>query len=165
MIKSSTYLAMYRLLNKVSMIPYDCGKICNKACCVPIPGYGINLYAGETSFFAEYIEEDFCEESYCFVKCIGPSICIRELRPLQCRFYPVLPHIMDNNELVLLMCNPQDREYDCPLVSEKVKLDIKFLKAVHTVCRRLIKEDSILITLLLVSSERNIEDYEIIYRL
>ena len=44
--------AIYRLLDRVSPVPYDCGKLCGSACCTisgdhPDEEMGIYLYPGE----------------------------------------------------------------------------------------------------------------------
>ena len=171
-LKKRTYLAMYRLLDRVSPVDYDCGRLCGSICCTignedillqdqtdvqpEDADLGIYLYPGEDLVFTK--EEDWLSfetdraESYdfprswkgdvYFVRCLKAPDCDRPKRPLQCRLYPAAPHILEDGRLVLIRSD-QEVPYTCPLISEEVPLNERFLKATHTVCRHLMRDPRI----------------------
>lgn len=162
-IKAKTYKAIYRLLDRVSPIDGDCGKLCGAACCTcggdsqDEDGLdydlGIYLLPGEEKIFTqkeewlkwsiEYAEDyDFPDSWFgkiYFVRCKTPPICPRESRPLQCRFFPLAPHLNEKGELQMILCT-SELPYTCPLISEKMELTPQFIKATKTVWKRLIKD-------------------------
>lgn len=176
-IKKTTYRAIYRLLNKVSTVPYDCGELCNESCC-KISGshMGIYLYPGEEKVFSrkeswlsweiENAEDYEFPESWkgkiYFVRCKGVDECQRAIRPLQCRFFPLAPHITNDKQLVLIRYN-ESLPYSCPLITKKMDLNPDFTKATYTVFKRLVKDVRIYDLILMDSRLRNSNDIEIIY--
>ena len=46
-IRKSTWKAIYRLLDRVSPVPFDCGTVCGAACCMAEGDVGIYLLPGE----------------------------------------------------------------------------------------------------------------------
>ena len=156
-------MAIYRLLDLVSPIDSDCGALCGAACCTCggdsslADGLdydlGIYLLPGEDKVFTkkedwlkwsvEYAEDyDFPESWFgkvYFVRCKTPPVCPREKRPLQCRFFPLAPHITKEGELRLIL-SPVDLPYTCPLIQEPIKLEDRFIQANYTVWKRLIKD-------------------------
>lgn len=162
-IKKSTYSAIYRLLNKVSPLPTDCGLLCSAACC-SCGGdgssddsldfeMGIYLLPGEEKLFTR--KEDWLKWSVenaedfefpdswfgkvYFARCKTPPHCPREMRPLQCRFYPLAPYLTEQGELLMIL-SPVELPYRCPLISDKIKLQDSFIKATGTVWRHLIRD-------------------------
>ncbi|MEG0392727.1 MAG: hypothetical protein RR626_08195 [Anaerovoracaceae bacterium] len=167
-IKKSTYQAIYRLLNRVSPLDGDCGALCGAACCTPEgEDLGIYLLPGEEKIFTqkeswlhwhhERAEDyDFPDSWFgkvYFIRCATPPLCVRELRPLQCRFYPLAPHLTEDGTLVLIL-STADIPYVCPLISEKMSLNPDFIKATYTVWKRLIKDPLIYDLIELDSSDR-----------
>ena len=155
-IKESTYRAIYRLLDRVSPVDYDCGTLCGAACCtVDRSGadMGIYLLPGEDKIHSkkddwlEWVSEraedyDFPESwkgVVHFIKCKTPPTCPREKRPLQCRTFPLIPHIDEDGEL-LLVYNDLDLPYRCPLIEEEIPLEDRFVRATYTVWKRLIQD-------------------------
>lgn len=158
-----TWKAIYKLLDYVSPVNFDCGKICGSICCNPEINntnikdedieVGIFLLPGEEKIhhrkddwlnwsFLHAEEYDYPESwngKVFFVKCTTPPICPRKKRPLQCRFYPLYPYIDENDKLSLIY-HPFYTPYNCPLIDNKVKLNDKFFKAILTVWKRLIKD-------------------------
>ena len=74
-----------------------------------------------------------------FIRCKTPPHCPREMRPLQCRFYPLAPYLTAEGVLKLIL-SPAQLPYQCPLITEKMPLQESFIKATHTVWKRLIKD-------------------------
>lgn len=163
MITRKTYLAIYRLLDRVSPLDTDCGSLCNAACCTcggdsqePEGSdfdLGIYLLPGEDKVFtkkedwlkwtAEYAEDYEFPESWkgkvFFVRCTTPPECPRKWRPLQCRFFPLAPHLDEQDHLRLVL-HPGDLPYACPLLRDQLPLNDSFIQATFTVWKRLIKD-------------------------
>ena len=160
MIKSKitkrTYKAIYRLLNRVSPLEEDCGKICNAVCCIAEKDgrdMGIYLLPGEDkvhdkndawlSWTSEDAEDYDFPESWkgkvFFVNCKGPNKCKREIRPMQCRTFPLAPHLNEDGEL-LMVYNDLELPYRCPLIEEEMPLTEEFVKATTTVWKHLLRD-------------------------
>jgi len=162
-IRKTTYKAIYRLLDRVSPLPGDCGQLCSAACC-SCGGdessdesldfdMGIYLLPGEEKLFTQ--KEDWLKwnveqaEDYdfphswfgkvYFVRCKTPPHCPREMRPLQCRTYPLAPYLTKNGELHMIL-SPVEVPYRCPLIADRIKLQASFVKATHTVWKHLIRD-------------------------
>lgn len=155
-IRKSTYLAIYRLLDLVSPLSFDCGTLCNAACCDcgnDDETLGIYLLPGEDKvhhrdeswlhWSSEKAEDFDFPESWkgkvYFVRCKTPPICPREKRPMQCRTFPLTPHI-DENEVLSLVWNGIELPYQCPLIEEEFPLDPNFIKATYTCWKHLIRD-------------------------
>ena len=162
-IRKSTWKAIYRLLDRVSPLDEDCGKLCNAACCTQEGDetedgacdfeMGIYLLPGEEKLYTmdepwlkwsveqaeDYEFPDSWHGNVYFVRCTTPPICPREHRPLQCRFYPLTPYL-DKNDNLSLILSPVETPYSCPLITKRIKLNDRFYKANYTVWKRLIKD-------------------------
>ena len=178
-LRKSTYKAIYRLFDRVSPIPSDCGILCDAACCTGDTSaegqeMGIYLLPGEEKLFtrkedwlAFTVEDaqdyDFPESwsgKVYFVGCKNPPFCPREQRPLQCRFFPILPHIDEDGALVLIL-NDVELPYACPLIEDDIQLDMRFLKANYTVWKHLMR-DPLIYDLVEWDSEAR-EEIEVVY--
>ena len=188
MIKSTItkrkYEAIYRLLNRVSPLDYDCGTLCCEACCTTerkreknsdgsfsvfenekSMEMGIYLLPGEDkvhdkrdgwlTWSTEEAEDYDFPESWkgkvFFVNCSGPEKCKREIRPMQCRTFPLTPHITEDDELIMLY-NDMELPYRCPLIDEELPLNDDFVQATTTVWLHLI-EDPLIYDLVKEDSE------------
>lgn len=172
-IKRRTWKAIYRLLDRVSPVDYDCGTLCSAACCTcgettcqsqsPYSSessadsqsqeLGIYLYPGEdkihnkkdswlrwTGENAEDFEfPDSWRGKVYFVKCQTPPLCPRELRPFQCRTFPLTPHLTEDGILQLIY-NDEVLPYKCPLIEEEIPLNDDFVKATYTVWTHLLRD-------------------------
>ena len=160
-IRKSTYAAIYRLLDRVSPLQGDCGVLCGRACCDcdNLPDidkdaeYGIYLLPGEDKLFTR--QEDWLTwnidsaEKYgfppswhgqvYFVQCKTPPICVRKMRPLQCRTFPLTPHITARGHFHLIW-NTDKLPYACPLVTTRTPLEESFIQATYTVWKRLLTD-------------------------
>jgi len=152
---------MYRLLDMVSPIEGDCGELCGCICCdcealveaARKSELVMYLLPGEEKVFTR--KEDWLTWSvdpagnYGFpaswhgavyrVKCKTPPHCVRELRPLQCRTFPLAPHLMLDGAFHLVW-NTDPLPYRCPLVAEMAPLQKSFIQATFTVWKRLIRD-------------------------
>lgn len=157
-IKKSTWKAIYRLLDRVSPVDYDCGKLCQAACCTcsdpsSEDELGIYLYPGEdkihdkkdswlewTSENAEDFEfPDSWSGKVYFVKCKTPPNCPRQKRPFQCRTFPLTPHLHEDGRLELIY-NDVELPYSCPLIEDEIPLNEDFVKATYTVWSHLLRD-------------------------
>jgi len=182
-IRKKTYQAIYRLLDKVSPLDSDCGILCNSACCCGGDNsnstgdaednasdleIGMYLLPGEEKLFTrkedwllwniEQAEDYDFPESWrgkvYFVKCKNAPGCVRELRPIQCRTFPLQPHITKEGVFQLILHSGELR-YQCPLIEKKIPLEDRFIKATYTVWKRLLKDPLIFDLVEMDSEDRN----------
>ena len=155
-IREETYREIYSTLNEVSPVAFDCGMICGQACCEVVHGEvetGMFLLPGEEKVHDRYdswltwssvpVEECSYPDSWkgrvYFVQCCGPEHCHREKRPIQCRTYPVLPHMKEDGTLCLVY-NDIYLRYSCPLIETQTPLQESFLRATLSAWRTLIRD-------------------------
>ena len=160
-IKKRTWKSIYRLLDRVSPIDGDCGRLCGSVCCTcgskdntkGEDELGIYLYPGEhkihnkkdgwLEWTSESAEDYDFPESWSgpvyFVKCKTPPFCPRNKRPLQCRTDPLAPFINEDGILELIY-NCEELPYSCPIIDHKIPLNEDFVKATYTVWSHLIRD-------------------------
>ncbi|MCL2121230.1 MAG: hypothetical protein FWH28_03155 [Clostridiales bacterium] len=161
-ILKKTYVAIYRLLDRVSPIRGDCGALCGQACCdcddlaadaSKASDMGMYLLPGEEKVYTrredwltwsvdpvEYYDfPDSWRGMVYFIKCNNAPHCVRKLRPIQCRTFPLAPHITKSGSFHLIL-NTDALPYVCPLITEQIPLNRSFIRATYTVWKRLIKD-------------------------
>ncbi len=173
------FRAIYRLLNRVNPVDFDCGLLCNKSCCIPETptpeeeeDLGIYLYPGEELVHDQSDDwllwkEDTAEDHdlpdswtgtpVYFIRCRDPLQCKRELRPIQCRTFPLQPHLTEEGQLSLIFCD-LDLPYVCPLIGGENELNGSFIRAVYTVWKHLIEDPRIYDFVRMDSEDREWED-------
>ena len=116
------YSEIYRITEKVTPLPVDCGKLCDGSCCKGDEDTGMYLFPGEkvmykaTPSWAKIRKCGFTfgGEKVDFISCDGT--CDRSLRPLACRIFPLFAD--ENNKII-----PDMRaKAVCPLVAAKISL-------------------------------------------
>ncbi len=134
------YKTIYQLLD-YGPLSEDCGLLCQAACCkVYSPTMGIYLLPGEEQMFNDTDKQwlvwekhdpkryDFppswANQPVYFVKCVKP--CPREKRPIQCRTFPLTPHLTSDNRLILIW-ETLSLPYKCPLITNKAPLNPAFV--------------------------------------
>ena len=154
--RKRTYRAIYRLLDRVSPVPFDCGTICGSVCCTAAyedESLGIMLLPGEEKVHDrsggwltweslitnEYEFPESWNGRIWFVRCKAPPHCPRHMRPMQCRTFPLTPHLSEDGELSLIF-NDFDLPYVCPMIEEETELDERFVKATTTAWRHLLRD-------------------------
>ena len=118
------YLQLYRLFDKATPIPADCGRLCGAACCKG-EDCGMYLFPGEERVFkllrpdwAKIERSDFFYEfegkkkNVPILFCRGS--CDRYQRPLACRIFPLTPYIK-NGASPEIIKDPRAMAM-CPLV-------------------------------------------------
>lgn len=147
------YSKLYKLTSLVTPLDINCGIRCGSACCSgDIKNtMGMYLFPGEEVMFSgqeDWLQwesrnprEDGFPSSWLpplyFVRCSG--ICPREKRPLSCRFFPLTPHLLRDNTL-LLIYETMKLPYKCPLIKEKTPLRPEFIDTVALCWKYLLRD-------------------------
>ena len=141
------YREIYDILNAVEVLDEDCGLLCGCACCTEEGSeeMGIYLLPGEELVHKD--DEDWLkmkvdEEGRYFGRCTTPPICPRDRRPIQCRTFPLLPHLYDDGTLEMVY-NDIDLPYRCPLIDEEIPLEDDFVEATQAAWEMLIRDPRI----------------------
>lgn len=126
------------LLQTLTPLRRDCGGICGAACCAPDEDGqgGMLLFPGEEALYQTLPEgyalcrDDSVMPGMLLLTCNGR--CQRELRPLACRMFPLIPvlQMRDGHEALRVQVDP--RAYAvCPLCESGVRgMDGAFAQAV-----------------------------------
>ena len=119
-----------RLLENVTPLKSDCGRVCGAACCRSSQGEetGMLLFPGE--------EEEYSGKPGWTIEhtAMGPMVicsgtCDRTERPLACRFFPLIPVLRDGKAAV--MTDLRARSV-CPLARQGLSaMDPAFREAVR----------------------------------
>jgi len=172
-ISKEKYLKLYKMLD-VSPIEGDCGKLCNEVCCkVKNSDFGIYLLPNEDSIFTGKEEwliwEKHSTEDYdfppswqgevFFIRCQG--FCPRDKRPLQCRTFPLAPHIDEMGKLHVIW-ETLELPYKCPLIENNIELNPLFIERVFSVWKELIKNSLIKDLVIWDSKQRTIDGTNIV---
>lgn len=168
-IRKSTFRAIYRLLDMVSPVPFDCGTICGAACCAEDNEreMGLFLLPGEEKLHKrkggwldwqllsteEYEFPAAWQGKVYYATCPGPEGCRRRERPIQCRTFPLKPVLLEEGEAdpaglvfreegerLALIYSDDALPYCCPLIESAARLDPRFIRATYTVWRRLTRD-------------------------
>ena len=122
---SELYKSIYRFWDNTTPLYGDCGDLCGKACCASDEEEeetGMYLFPGEKALFQNnanfrILSSDFSygtEKFADLVICNGP--CERDLRPLSCRIFPLIPYYK-NGKLSIIQ-DPRAKTI-CPLAQKK----------------------------------------------
>ena len=173
---------IYKTLDKVSPVDFDCGKLCGEVCCTYdaddyhndelalylLPGEEL-MYLESDSFELYYIDSDEIAYPHSWkgkiylVKCKNPPKCDRNIRPIQCRTFPLSPHISKDNKFHLIF-DETEFPYKCPIIHEHIKLNDDFIRETYKVWSVLIKNPLVydLIDMDSRKRENKKTDYEIV---
>ncbi len=147
----NTIRKIYDELDKVSPVDFDCGKLCGEVCCVYdeedyrnedlalylIPGEEL-MYEDSDSF------ELYClnpkevkypyswKDSVYLVKCKNPPKCDRDIRPIQCRTFPLIPHITKKGDFHLIF-DESEFPYKCPIIHDDIRLNDDFITVTYNI--------------------------------
>ena len=174
--KREIFKEIYDVLNHVELLDHDCGVHCGAACCVKGGQYseedmGIYLLPREEELLmdqdwldikvSDASEHDLPESwkgKVFFARCKTPPICPRDMRPIQCRTFPLAPHIDSDGELTLVY-NDLELPYECPLIEEETPLEDDFVDTLLDSWARLV-EDPLIYDLVKMDSEAREEAFE-----
>lgn len=148
---------IYDRLDEVSPVDFDCGKLCDEVCCVydskdcPNDELALYLLPGEELMYEDSDEFDLYymdpneikyhhswKDQIYLVKCRNPPECDRSIRPIQCRTFPLIPHISKDGEFHLIF-DETEFPYKCPIVQNHIKLNDDFVKITLEVWLKLIR--------------------------
>ncbi len=123
----------YGLLhNRTPLGAYNCGKLCEAACCKGNADCGMWMFPHEEEIFVKSdnftIKQTKGNFGYPMIVCNGD--CERYERPLSCRIFPLFPAIIEENgeEKIRILRDP--RASMCPLILDKSRLDQAFVRNV-----------------------------------
>lgn len=151
MAKIEIYRQAYDILENVTPLRLDCGKLCNKACCQDPEGEeaGMYLFPGEESIYSPQPDWLTIKKVHWTVNphrkvylatCSGA--CDRSIRPLSCRIFPLTPYIGSSDILQIKM--DIRAKPICPLAQQGRKaLNIDFIQKVRKAIQILIKDPDI----------------------
>ena len=149
---------IYRLLDTVNPIDGDCGALCGAACCKLDPDGELGMYllpGEETAHDRSDPWLDWSEEpagdyelpaswtgSVYFVCCHGPAQCRREIRPIQCRTFPLAPHLTEDGRFCVIIDNAE-LPYACPLTEHYERLNEEFILTTWRAWKLLLQDERI----------------------
>lgn len=132
----------YKILRDLTPLKSDCGRLCDKACCIS-DGI-VLLFPGEYELLKHQdykfskVELDGFGEVY-LIMCSG--ICNRDYRPLSCRIFPLT--LSFNKGDISVKLDARGRHV-CKLAHKSIlSLDKEFLRAVKKVLIMLYRDDNI----------------------
>ncbi len=145
----SVYKEAYRLLDAVTPLTVDCGRLCAHACCVSEDDEaGMYLYPGEGEMYknvhAPWLKIETSDFLY------GPEdkktpiaicngTCLRTLRPLSCRIFPLIPYLKEGGKPEIII-DPRAKSM-CPLAKTFTLADFEpeFVRRVKLIFGVLLK--------------------------
>lgn len=146
---SEIYKSIYKYYGDTTPLIIDCGNLCNGACCESDENEetGMYLFPGEEKLFRanpdfKIIQSEFEYAGKRADILICKGTCNRELRPLSCRIFPVIPYIKGGKfELIF---DPRAKSL-CPLTELKdfSQLNREFIRKTETVIKLLMNFNEI----------------------
>ena len=151
-----TIQKIYQRLDEVTPVDFDCGKLCGEVCCVYdadethteelvlylLPGEEL-MYEDSPDFELYYMDSSESryphswKDNIYLVKCKNPPRCDRSIRPIQCRTFPLVPHISKNGEFHLVL-DETEFPYECPIIRDHIKLNENFINVTYEIWKMLI---------------------------
>ncbi len=156
-LKKTDYIEIYKMLDKVSPVDFDCGKLCGSACCiVDDTDYVMYLLPGEEKMFTgredwliwgkDRVEDYEFPDSWSgyvyYIRCKNAPSCDREQRPIQCRTYPLTPYI-DDDGILRMIYDRSEKPYRCPLIDDLTELNEDFIRVTYEAWKRLLRDPHI----------------------
>lgn len=140
---SEIYKSIYEFYGDTTPLSVDCGKLCHGACCKSNDDEeaGMYLFPGEEKIFENNpdfkivpSEFEYGDKYANILICKGT--CDRDLRPLSCRIFPVIPYI--KGDKIRLIFDPRAKSV-CPLsqLPDFSQLDKSFIKKTECVVKLL----------------------------
>jgi len=148
----------------------NCGELCGYHCCRSHEGeenLGMYLVPFEYESIQSNMDIDYeVHTSYnyelpkplkrqYYIFCSNNSGCLRKLRPIQCRTYPLEPHIEDN-ELHLII--EKNQLHACPLISQRELWRKEFIEGIYKAWTLLLEDETIRAYIESLSKKRMEED-------
>ncbi|MCL6591693.1 MAG: hypothetical protein K6U80_17285 [Firmicutes bacterium] len=156
------YTKAYNQFARITPLKFDCGALCKRACCRGLEeNSGMWLFPGEEELLMQ--EPSFkirptglnLKNGRPLQWLICPGECVRIIRPLACRFFPLSPYLNPKGILTAIV-DPRSKSL-CPLACEPERLQKEFIQTANRVCRQLAREPEILEFIEILTAQ--IEDY------
>lgn len=132
----------YELLERVTPLTYDCGKLCSGRCCKGDSDTGMWVFPYEEELLADVdgftLKDCDGNMGYKMVVCNGS--CDRKKRPLACRIYPFFPMITDGGYDVRADIRGIS---SCPVLYENIKPDYAFIRQVRKIARLFDRDETL----------------------
>lgn len=124
----------YELLERVTPLTYDCGKLCDGLCCQGDGQTGMHLFPGEEEIIRNVDGFSIlnCEGNHGYKMVVCNGTCDRKYRPLACRIYPCFPMITEDGFDVRTDIRGIG---SCPILRENIRIDYSFIRQVRKVAR------------------------------
>lgn len=168
----------YELMD-ISLIDGNCGELCGYHCCRPKHenGESLGIYFLPYEYEEMQKGEKLIDESTLNIHtnksydlpfgikklfygyCKDSSNCIRNIRPIQCRTFPFVPHIEDGKLMIVIEKN---QEHACPLIEDRTKWNKEFESRMLLAWKELIQIDKIK-TLVEFDSHERLDSKNILY--
>lgn len=142
---SEIYKSIYDFYGETTPLCVDCGKLCSGACCESDDNEetGMYLFPGEEKLFIgnpdfRIIDSQFLYSGKRAKILICKGVCDRNIRPLSCRIFPIIPYIKEDK--FSLIFDPRAKSV-CPLtsLSDINELEKDFIKKTKKVTKLLLK--------------------------
>lgn len=132
------------LLETLTPLKSDCGRVCGGACCEGSAEDGMLLFPGEEALYAgltrytlKPLDKQLGGEPLTLFVCDGT--CARDERPLACRLFPLIARF-DAQGALSMRIDPRARAV-CPLCSSGVSgLSREFVDAARAACETLMED-------------------------
>lgn len=142
----SSVLAARELLNTLTPLKTDCGRLCQAACCQGDENTGMLLFPEEETLyedcsFANVLPLDYTLGHTQAHLLVCHSRCEREMRPLACRLFPLFLKFKEDGVTKLRM--DVRAKSVCPLTDYGIKsLDPEFKQAVRKAYDSLLEDET-----------------------
>ena len=138
------------LLADVTPLPGDCGRLCGAACCASLPcpeesgdeeETGMLLFPGEEELYRDRPGWSLRPAAGGGTLLVCPGRCDRQLRPIACRMFPLLPLARGDGQAEIRVAMDARARAVCPLTGSGVRgLQPAFVEAVRA-CGELLLAD------------------------
>ncbi len=135
----------YDLLENITPLEFDCGKLCGGVCCRGDEKDGMLLFPGEEKLFAD--KEGFkvyYEERYSSPAVVCSGNCSRTDRPLSCRIFPYMFYLTEKDGKKHITVAPDIRAGEmCDILKCNMTVQPHFLRNMR-MAARMIESDEVL---------------------
>lgn len=137
----------YELLNDVTPLSFDCGRLCGAKCCKGDAGDGMLLFPGEKEFFEK--DDEFTvrfDEKYGTYAVYCDGSCLRKKRPLSCRIFPYMFYYTEKNGGSRITVAPDLRAAEmCDILGSKMRVQGDFLRKLRMTAKIFEQDDEMMV--------------------
>ena len=122
-----TIKKVYKILQNVTPLKSDCGKICDGECCKGDSNTGMLLFPGEEKILKNVDGFTIKEDGTNRMLLICNGKCNRNYRPIACRVFPLFPLLYEDS--IYVIDDPRAKGI-CPLLRDEIKFNKAFERKV-----------------------------------